>query len=457
MIDNVSDIIMLLGQGMTLRKTHFSDHPQLYSLASRVLGQLHVYFSATESGELLIGVRGGSLVFEGQGIFGPTVAGKQLIRFAERLQCGGFGFQRGLTIQDLLKFFDISELKSLPIKSAVEAETLFGNYGIKNLRVLPQAKQEKTEKQKRRFEMWRGRPLKDGVVSSTTLFQDVFDVVATAHSCGRAGEKIDIGAVRNATELILRYIKSGFGDAMQHVHYPEWGSYTVGHSVRVAYFVVYVGLKMALPEKELLSLGFSALLHDIGFCRIPETILDVKNRLTPDEIEIIQRHPQLGVDILLEQSGVTYAEITAAWGHHLRYDGGGYPHMPSWSYRSPRTALLQICDVFEALTAIRPHKLPFDPARAFAEMVGDPGAFHPGLLATFISVLGLYPPGSYVKLSDERIGVVSEAGLLIDRPVVRITEHSGDELPVGDQYEIDLMESKLGWLTIEKTIPPSLT
>ena len=452
MIENVNNIIMLLGQGMTLRKSHFSEHPQLYSLASQILRQLHEYFSATGLSELVISVRGGSLVFSGQGISTPTAGGKQLIRFAERLQCGGFGFQRAAVIQDFLKFFDISDLKALPIKTSAEAETLFESYGIKQIRILPPPDNAKTGRQKSKFEMWRGRPVKDGVVSSITLFEDVFDVVANAHRDAGAGKKLDIPALRNGTELILKYIQSGFGDAMQHVQYPEWGSYAVGHSVRVAYFVVFVALKMGWPEKELLSLGFSALLHDIGFSRIPESLLNAKTDLSPDEVEIIHKHPQLGVDILLEQNAIGYAELAMCWGHHLRHDGGGYPRNPGWSYRSPATALLQICDVFEALTANRPHKLPLDPPQAFAEMVADGGAFHPGLLATFISALGLYPPGSYVRLSDARGGIVSESGLLIDRPVLKITAHQGEELSTEDQYEINLMDDNLKWLSIERSL-----
>jgi hypothetical protein len=89
--------------------------------------------------------------------------------------------------------------------------------------------------------------------------------------------------------------------------------------------------------------------------------------------------------------------------------------------RSHLVSLLQICDVFEALTAVRPYKPPLDPLEAFSIMIGDSGAFDPPLFKIFVSILGIYPPGNCVRLSDGSEGIVIAAGTSIDKPLVRIT------------------------------------
>ena len=130
-------------------------------------------------------------------------------------------------------------------------------------------------------------------------------------------------------------------------------------------------------------------------------------------------------------------DITAAWGHHLRYDGKGYPPQPDFVTLHPVTGILHICDVFEALTAVRPYKEAITPKEAYAIMMHDKGAFHPALLASFIHIVGLYPPGTFVTLSDNRTATVIRAGTELDRPAVRILR---------DKQNDDTSDQKSGYI-----------
>jgi hypothetical protein len=98
--------------------------------------------------------------------------------------------------------------------------------------------------------------------------------------------------------------------------------------------------------------------------------------------------------------------------------------MPAWFTRSSAAALIHVCDVFEALTASRPYKNPMCPRKAYEIMLADRQAYQPRLLAALIRVMGLYPPGSEVKLSDFRRAVVVARGPSLEQPVVRITHDS---------------------------------
>ena len=178
---------------------------------------------------------------------------------------------------------------------------------------------------------------------------------------------------------------------------------------------------------------------------------DSTTDLTNEEMDVVKTHPRIGAEILLAQKHTTPLDIAAAWGHHIRQDGGGYPEQAPWMVRHPIIALLQICDVFEALTAARPYKAQLSPRAAFGIMLEDKAAFQPSLLASFINVIGIYPPGNTVVLSDGSRGTVASVGALIDRPRIEITHDSfGRELSSGDSLQIDLSDEHYRHLSVDE-------
>ena len=106
---------------------------------------------------------------------------------------------------------------------------------------------------------------------------------------------------------------------------------------------------------------------------------------------------------------------------------------------SPIAGLIQVCDVFEALTAIRPYKRALTPRHAFEIMLSDREAYSPLAMRALVRAVGLYPPGQSVLLGDGRTAVVTHAGGDIERPRVRLTHGvDGAPLPKAEALEIDL-------------------
>jgi len=453
MIDIVNNIIMLLCKGMSNRKLYFSDHPRVNSYCANIIDLTNEHFRNTGTNEFFIGIIDGSFIFEGKRVFGPSVTGKQLIQFAGTLGCGGFALQKGISINDLKKFLDITTLRGIPVKKIADARTLFTQYGIKHIRIAEPFSEQAGTIQRNAAKVWEGQDVGKSGHSPTILYQELYDVVSNAYGDVTFDRAIDIDKARSVSEFLLRYVQSSFSDVMQHVYYPDYDSYTVGHSVRVSSLAVYVGSRMQWSEKDLMAIGTAALLHDIGKSKIPDEILLKKGKLTDEEFIIIRDHPKAGVEILLEQKDVSALDLAACWGHHIRYDGGGYPKQPPWAVRHPVTALLQICDVFEALTAVRPYKEALEPQGAYTIMLADKGGFHPGLLAAFISLVGLYPPGTYVRLSDRRMGMVTEVTGNIARPKVTITASKiGELLSDNDRYVIDLSNKEHQAVSVDRLL-----
>ena len=291
-------------------------------------------------------------------------------------KCSGvavFRFTRDLIVADITGFMDLTDGLKSPLNSLQEARELFKQQGIQSITLAGHYNDQLgigTPDNKR---PWEGQEMSGFLQSPALIYQALFDVVTRAHGDAAFNRELDIDSARSVSEFLLRFTQSNFADVMQYIHYPDFDSYTIGHSVRVSSIAVYLGMKMNWPEENILAMGTAAILHDIGKSKIPSEILYKKGTLTNEEFRLIQDHPRVGSELLLAQKDSSPLDIAAAWGHHLRYDGKGYPAKPVWAVRSPAIALLQICDIFEALTAIRPYKQAMDPQHAFSIMTTDSG------------------------------------------------------------------------------------
>ena len=435
----INDIIILLCKGISNRRLYFPRHPKVISYAESFCKELVAFFEMSGKEEFFVGIIDGHFVFNGKRLFGPTVVGRQLIQFMEMLLCGGVSFKKGLTVNDVSAFMDLTDGLKASMNSLQEARELFRQKGIECITLAGHYSDQSGLGAPNTKRPWEGQETVGFLQSPTLIYQALFDVVTRTHGEAACGREFDIDSARSVSEFMLRFTQANFADVLQYIHYPDYDSYTIGHSVRVSAIAVFLGMRMGWPEENILAMGTAALLHDIGKSKILSEILYKTSSLTDDEFRLIQDHPRIGTELLLAQKDVSPLDIAAAWGHHLRYDGRGYPQQPAWAVRSPPIALLQICDVFEALTAIRPYKQAMDPLHAFSVMIADKGAFHLRLLSAFIAIIGIYPPGTYVELSDGRIGMVTVPGQIIDRPRLRITRlHDGSRLKKEDQYDVDL-------------------
>lgn len=130
---------------------------------------------------------------------------------------------------------------------------------------------------------------------------------------------------------------------------------TKGHTVRVAEVAVAIGREMGLPHPILRVLARAGLLHDIGKLGIPDAILLKPGPLTPEEKQVMNQHPMMGLDILARVGKLRReAEVLSA--HHERMDGHGYPHGLAGEEIPLEARILAVADVFDALVSDRPYR-----------------------------------------------------------------------------------------------------
>ena len=439
-----SDLIILLASGINQRRMYFNNHPKVQAISSEFVEKLGFMLGESQKDKFAFGVFSSKFIHKGKYLVGPSIVGRSLIEFAENMCCGGFVFRQPITPDDLVTFFRLGAEQKDKLDSLEAAKLLFASVGLSHIELLTPFTDEgeKTEKESGASDSGDDGDMEFMAADFAPLlraYQSLYETVAANNLALNGDQSIDLAKARASGAELIAVSDQGALDVMQFMRYPDFDSYTIGHSVRVAALSVLVARALGWSRDLQNEIATAGLLHDLGKGKVPDEILFKPGRLSGDERRIMETHSALGARVLLNNGETNPIVLSAAWGHHLREDGGGYPKMPSWFERSSPAALVHVCDVFEALTAVRPYKKSMCPRKAYEIMIKDEGAFQPRMLAALIRTLGLYPPGSEVMLSDGRRAVVVAKGAVPELPLVRVThDDSGEALPRALQPAISL-------------------
>jgi len=180
--------------------------------------------------------------------------------------------------------------------------------------------------------------------------------------------------------------------------------YTSGHLKRVTAFALEVGRRLGLPAHELEVLRIASELHDIGKIGIPESILNKPGPLDHEEWEIMQRHPEIGAQLLQRVEGLREAAPLVLH-HQERWDGRtdvpspGYPRGIGGEVIPIGSRVIAVVDSFDAITTDRPYRRARSLAAARDILLAERGAqFDPQVVDVFLHVLDELPweSGSWV-------------------------------------------------------------
>jgi len=163
--------------------------------------------------------------------------------------------------------------------------------------------------------------------------------------------------------------------------------YTQGHSERVADLARKVALELSVSPEKAELIWYVAELHDIGKLVICETILNKKEKLTPEEWKILQEHPATGEKIL--KSVLDEELLRVIRSHHERVDGTGYPDGLKGDAIDLSSQIVSISDAYDAMTSIRSYRRPLTPENAAREIERASGTqFRPEVVQAFLKVIG---------------------------------------------------------------------
>jgi putative nucleotidyltransferase with HDIG domain len=201
-------------------------------------------------------------------------------------------------------------------------------------------------------------------------------------------EDLNLDAIEGIVMALAQTVDENLGAMIPMAALKSHDRYTATHITNVALLAMALAEAIGLPQEQVHDVGIAALLHDVGKLKVPAEILNKPDRLTPEQLERMKRHPEDGARILLATPGVPDLAMVVAYEHHIRFDGGGYPAVPrSWK-TSLASAVTQVADVYDALRTDRPYRTGLDRDTIMAMMTADAGTtFEPALLAAFFELV----------------------------------------------------------------------
>jgi len=141
----------------------------------------------------------------------------------------------------------------------------------------------------------------------------------------------------------------------------------IDHSKRVGNVCLKLGRELGLDHKSLVELKIAGIFHDIGKLFISNEILDKPGKLSKEQLEIVKTHTIMGYEVL---DSIDNYENVASYvrSHHERIDGSGYPDQKKSDEIPLESRIISVVDAYEAMTELRPYRVPFTKKQAIKEL-----------------------------------------------------------------------------------------
>lgn len=185
------------------------------------------------------------------------------------------------------------------------------------------------------------------------------------------------------------------------------------HAVNVTILAIAIAEELKLTKKEIIDLGIASIFHDIGKNRIPEKIFQQKGKLTDDEFGIIKKHPEWGKQLLSRYSILADNIIQAVADHHENIDGSGYPNNYTAPHISQTALILSIAEDYDTMIGGGIESYPVRHNTEAIKIIhyGSGTKNHATYINAFIKVIGIFPVGALVQLTDKSVAIVVELNI----------------------------------------------
>jgi HD-GYP domain-containing protein (c-di-GMP phosphodiesterase class II) len=435
MIEKVKNALLNLSSAIQAGKIYSKDHPSYQDFILRAFQALHDVLARKK--ELVIGIVEDELAWEGEIFFSLSQKLNALVLYLQDKNIERVVFLPDLNEEELSSFvlFLIDREK----KEAADAHEYLTALGVRNIRagkIRALTPQQETVEAPSMVK----RKRKDKTV------RNVSQIIETVLN----EEDVDYMELKFN---VLNYMEDYLGrrqELSNLVSIKKKDLPTFLHLLNVSILCMFVSSKLGYSQEDVLDLGIAGLFHDIGKLAISRRILQKKTKLREDEFYKMKHHTTQGAEILVKYTD-TVGKLPAvvAYEHHLRYDMKGYPRLAHPHKPHTVSMIVSMCDVYDALAQRRSYKKDFPPKKIYNIMIEGKGtSFDPELIEDFFRVLGVWPIGTVVSLSNGRIAVVRKTNkMAIFNPAVEVIH------PKKSREVIDLAEEK-NKLEITKSLNP---
>ena len=259
-------------------------------------------------------------------------------------------------------------------------------------------------------EVYEMKGASQGAVEAQSAYDGALECMESVESDVMSERGIDVNSLQAVVSSLVGGYLNDRDAIMGLLSIKNYNKHLFHHSINVAVTCLLIAGKLGLSEDMLQIVGISGLLHDIGKLKVPPEILDKPGKLTEREWEVMRAHPIEGAQILMRHEDLGDLPVLAAMEHHSHYDLSGYPRLRGKKTPHVIARIVAIADVYEAMTANRSYRPACSVGQAMGVLMSGVGSqFDPMLLKLLLNTVGVFPPGSLVRLRTGQTALVVEA------------------------------------------------
>ena len=242
----------------------------------------------------------------------------------------------------------------------------------------------------------------------TNIYNDYLNYISYVYTRYATHKELNYEELSSKVKDLCVFIKENrrFVLRIQPTQEPKAKEFLVSHSMRSTVYAITIGMQLRLPLSNLVELGVSCIVHEIGMIRLPPQLYMTERALNASDKKMIFTHPIISYNILQEFE-FPLKVCLGALEHHERENGTGYPnHLPSEKI-SVYAKIIAVACSFEAITAPRHYKNAQSSYEAMVDMLKNNKQFYDeNVIKALLYSLSLFPIGGYVYLSNGKIAQV---------------------------------------------------
>ncbi|PLY00531.1 MAG: HD family phosphohydrolase [Desulfuromonas sp.] len=358
--DKLSDLSRLLMTAAATASLYNPAHQLVRQLHRNAYNEIHLLFKEHE--DITLKIIGDKLVFADK----PVTKSAQTQRLTATLEKLGISF--------------------LKIKPGVTPEELLGlilNLGKSQGKQSSISNSEHIQYGKVEVRQQENQQLKLAEIAEIDA-ERVMDICRQA----RKRQKLEVDGIKEVVDGLVAAFSDKSDAFLAMAPLRAMDEYTYTHSTNVCILNLAQAKALGVEGQLLNDIGIAAMLHDIGKMFVPPEILAKPGKPTDEEWHILQQHPRMGAEYLLDTPGVPRLAVVTAYEHHMQYNNAGYPKSRHpWKVHlcSHMTA---ISDTYDAMRTRRPYEESLTQEKIMGIMKNLAGTkLHPQLTYSFLRLI----------------------------------------------------------------------
>ena len=363
--DHLQKFIRLITTAAANASLYHPEHRQVLRLNKQAMNELHLLFNVYS--DITLKVIDEQLVFTNKPVAG-NLAVKRLLDSLGRNGISHLQIEPGVYAEELLGLINLlskSPDKQMEIKSSENIH--FGQVEIRY--------------KNRNSAQLAGLNLAEIAESEADHFMEMYQTA-------RNKKKLELTGINDIVNGFVDAFNTQSDAFMAIAPLRSMDEYTYTHSTNICMLNLAQAKVLGIEGQLLNDIGIAAMLHDVGKMFISPDILSKSNELTEEEWQIMQQHPRLGAEYLLNTPGVPRLAVVTAFEHHMRYDNSGYPDTTRPWKQHICSHMTAISDTYDAMRTHRAYEESLEIDQIISIMLNLAGnKLHPQLTYSFLQIL----------------------------------------------------------------------